>query len=534
MGDKLIEEAERTGQGKAKLAVLPRSLQLLGGLIFVVAFSSIGSVHLMPSTGHGSVKHRDHPQIKGFVYSSARRTNSQTAANNKSDKTRGQQPTQHSSSPDESTSSSTRTLALVYPPGLMGGYRNQVIRFIGLCMYAKQNNMTQLLEPSILWSTQLQGIGTSVQWLPIPMDWLFDVDYWNQVASAEGLPRLVHEVPNSDCWQSGLFDGYNTSDWGPLARASLLESKSFVGVTNETVRMISNDPTFKARRTDVLPAVSHCTKPFVYGSGKMGGRLWNDVMKWREKKSTSSSLPHDVDRAVLRALQPAPRWQEVAQSCLARNGNDNNMLSYVALHARIELEMFAHPCGKTMERNLTNIFRQVQHLVEEKEPPLPHNNITGLFVAVSRTGMEYTSDYNAGLREIAEHNVRVFDHFVGHADVKLGEHLNIFECGERLLQDYYRDNPHVPDHGSLLQAVVNFHLAVNAAIFVGVRGSSYSTDVWTTRFYLGKGQENYRYTKDGAVEPIENGGLPDPHVNCGTLNRKAAHNGPGRLMMNKG
>ena len=482
----------------AKRSVLPRSLKALACVILFVALWNIGSVHYLPGGHHHLSTTREHHdlQMKRFVDSSANRL-------------------------------PRRTLALVYPPGLMGGYRNQVIRFIGLCLYAKRNNMTQLLEPSLLWSTQLHGIGTSVQWFPIPMHWLFDIDYWNEVAKTEGLPRIVPDVPSlsSDCWQAGLFDQYNTSDWGPLPRAAFLETKSLVGVTNETYRMISNDPTFKARRTDVLPAVSHCTQPFVYGGGKMGGRLWNDIMKYRERNG-AAALPDHIDRAVLRALQPAPRWQQVANSCLADRAS-----SYVALHARIELEMFSHPCGKTMERNLTNILSQVQHLVQAREHEEPHLNITGLFIAVSRTGMAYSDEYTRRLREIADYNVQVFDYYTGHAHARLGEHLNVFECGERLLQDFYRENPNVPDHGSLLQAVVNFHLAVNAAIFVGVRGSSYSTDVWTTRYHLGKGKDNYRYTTDGAVEAIENGGLPDPHVNCGTLNRKVAQNAGGMMMM---
>ena len=417
-----------------------------------------------------------------------------------------------------STEAPPKTLALVYPPGLMGGYRNQVIRFIGLCHYAKQHNMTQLWQPSLLWSTQVQGIGTNIQWLPIPMEWIFDIDHWNQVAAIEGLPRIVNKLPvKSDCWQSGLFDNYNTSDWGTLARASLLESGSLVGVTNETFRMISNDPTFRARRIDVLPTVNHCQQPYAYGGGKMAGRLWNDMMKFREK---NKPLPGQVDRHVLRALQPARKWQEVAHSCLSLSAPDQ---TYVALHARVELEMLSHACGVSMERNLTKIFDQVEALVQAKrQQDQSASNIAGLFVAVSRTGMAYSKEYNAKLRPIAEHNVHFFDQYVN--GTKLADDLHVFECGERLLEDFYQQHPDVPDHGSLLQAVVNFHLAVNAEIFVGVRGSSYSTDVWTTRYYLGRGKENYRYTQEGNVQAIENDGLPDPHVNCGKANKNAKKN----------
>jgi hypothetical protein len=61
--------------------------------------------------------------------------------------------------------------------------------------------------------------------------------------------------------------------------------------------------------------------------------------------------------------------------------------------------------------------------------------------------------------------------------------------------------------------MINFHVATEASIFVGVRGSSYSTDIWTTRFHLGKGDSNYEYTPDSIIQ-IDNGGLPPPHSNC--------------------
>ena len=68
---------------------------------------------------------------------------------------------------------------------------------------------------------------------------------------------------------------------------------------------------------------------------------------------------------------------------------------------------------------------------------------------------------------------------------KIGSNTNyhrlaLFECGSTVLEEFYAQNPDVPDHGSLLQSVVNFQVAVDSDIFVGVSGSSYSTDVWAT------------------------------------------------------
>jgi hypothetical protein len=60
---------------------------------------------------------------------------------------------------------------------------------------------------------------------------------------------------------------------------------------------------------------------------------------------------------------------------------------------------------------------------------------------------------------------------------------------------------------------MNFYIATNATIFVGVARSSWSTDVWTTRYYQGKGATNFQYTPDGII-PVPNGGLPAAHKNC--------------------
>lgn len=487
MGEKVPCNADKqpTVTVRGRPAFLPRSLQALALLILLVAVWNIGSSHVVETKqgNDGGVR------IKSNFL------------NGKDDLSTNHS---HSKLPE-------RTLALLYPPGLLGGYRNQVIRFIGLCVYAKRNNYTQLFLPSLLWSTQLEGIGTKVQWLPIPMDWVFDIDYWNEMAPKEGLPRIVKEVPDSDCWRHGLFDSLNTTDWGPLARASFLSSGSLLGATNDTWRMVSNVPGYNSRRVDLLPTVQHCARPAVYGGGKMGGRLWSDMMHLREKEKP---IPGHVDRGVLRALRPLEQWRKLASSCMSLNADE----TYVALHARIELEMMSHACGFYMERNLTNIFNQVQNLVETKQQDI-RKKIAGLFVAVSRTGMEWTDQYHEKYQEIANHNLQVFDEHVG-GHTKLGDKVSVFECGERLLQDFYHVYPEAVDHGTLLQAVVNFDLAVNAPIFVGVEGSSYSTDVFTTRYYLGRGHHNYRYTRNGKVEAVPNDGLPEPHVNCKTLNNK--------------
>lgn len=74
----------------------------------------------------------------------------------------------------------------------------------------------------------------------------------------------------------------------------------------------------------------------------------------------------------------------------------------------------------------------------------------------------------------------------------------------------------LPDNyfGDLIPSVLNFWLAVQADVFVGVRRSSWSTDVWTTRYYMGKGGRNFEYTSKNGIRSIGNNGLPEPHRNC--------------------
>lgn len=68
--------------------------------------------------------------------------------------------------------------------------------------------------------------------------------------------------------------------------------------------------------------------------------------------------------------------------------------------------------------------------------------------------------------------------------------------------------------GDLLPSMMNFWLAVRAEVFVGVKKSSWSTHVWTTRYYMGKGAKNFEYTQDQGILQIGNGGLPESHKQC--------------------
>jgi hypothetical protein len=387
------------------------------------------------------------------------------------------------------------TLALLSPPGLLGGYRNQVLRWMAFVLYAKHHQLEQIYLPSILWSTQIVTTTNESKWFPIPMEWIFDIEYWNQFHPQ--LPLLISEpLKHSDCWIIPRPTANTTLH--PLQQAAL--ERGYLHPLANITHQINN---FNPRKQDFLPLVQHCQHPTVYGGGIQAGRLWNDYLEYMKKKSTlkQSNESSHVDEWVYRALRPAPQWGTVAQQCVLPHAPH-----YAVLHARLEMDMMAHVCGLDMERNLTQILRQVATVFENDYP-----HVTGLVIAVSRVGMMAPTQ-SPERQAHAQHNLNTLNRLVRDGWRVGSRQVQVLECGERLVQEYYESHPEVVDHGSLLHSVVNFDLAVNADVFIGVRSSSYSTDVLTSRYYMGKGNQNYRYTKTDHIEKVE--GLPEPHSNC--------------------
>mmetsp|Transcript_24343 Transcript_24343/g.57681 ORF Transcript_24343/g.57681 Transcript_24343/m.57681 type:complete len:253 (-) Transcript_24343:62-820(-) len=217
---------------------------------------------------------------------------------------------------------------------------------------------------------------------------------------------------------------------------------------------------------------------------------------------------------------------------------------YLALHARVEVDMMLHKCGKKMEKNLTKIFEMADTFLSNYNKNIsdPHNDnddspqLQGTFVAVSRNSMQIpTTDKE--ISAFADNNWAVLnirspqqqqeqqqDHDLLTRDEGI---TPIFECGEIWMDKWYNDTSNIiiqggsdqnrqsdDFYGSIVPSIINFYIAVQATIFVGVDKSSWSTDVWTTRYHLGKGETNFRYTQHDGVIPVSNRGLPPPHKNC--------------------
>jgi hypothetical protein len=408
------------------------------------------------------------------------------------------------------THDTNATVALLTPPGFLGGYRNQVIRLISLCVHARQHDIHQLLLPSLVWGTQIDAVGYGGTWRSIPMDHIFDIHHWNSFAP-HSVPRLVNADAlghESDCWSSTQNDSIHA--YVDALQTLALQSGRITPIQNITRDFFLDALHVNPRKVDYLPLVEHCHNPKVYGGGKRLGRLWKDYLHYRS--IYPHMVPFAMDRAVMTALQPAPTWRTVAHACIQQHTSS----SFVALHARVELEFLHHPCGMTAESNLTTLL----HTVQQTLTPL-HPSLSALFVAVSRDGVVAKGDpkmYRAS-QAIADDNRAALDRYLGDGTTSTSRSellggWTVFTCGDRALQQYYTQYPNSPRYGSLLESVLNFYIAVQSDVFVGVGNSSYSADVFTTRYYQGKGDTNYRYSKTEGLVLVENGGLPEPHVNC--------------------
>ncbi len=482
---------------------------------------------------------------------------------------------------------SAPTLALLYPPGLLGGYRNQAMRFVALCRHAVDHGVAQLLLPSLLWNTRYPhhpGNDYRTFW-PVPFEVLFDVDHWNsfhvpgelvgsevnhtEMTNLINLPFLVSVIAGGDCWRNRSDDDLTnidstfpttqyshnaTANGNSTRRADRFVPPFVAQVLRENVLLtpladsaldflLGRVP--KLRQFDVSPLVEHCRHPRVYGGGRGAGFLWNDYISMptrhshrkQQRRGAEARRNTRLIASMHTALVPAPRWQELARSCVRHylgdgggGGSTNNgggpttMPGYLVLHARVETEMMTHKCGAGMENNLTTILAMVDDFVQrfnEKQARI----VQGAVVAVGREGMQVPVG-DPTIDAMARHNWEVLDgrslsssnrsRTTSESSTPPSRssprRVPIFECGDLWVEREYL--PQNEDYGDIIPSMINYWLAVQATAFVGVGKSSWSTDVWTARYYLGRGRSNFEYTAGHGVVPVPNGGMPHPHGSC--------------------
>jgi len=233
--------------------------------------------------------------------------------------------------------------------------------------------------------------------------------------------------------------------------------------------------------------------------------------------------------------------------------------------------------SSSLENGGSNYTSPIGDRLREELQQQLHRPIKGTFVAIARSEIEDVGKYK-GFKAITVHNRDVLNNRSESYDSKGNplffsesfreqqhRRLSFFECGEGWLDHAFYKNvslqqkvftrqksiaknpskdyglyhrygrqairsvtnndtdddenyPLLPlpfnYYGDILPSMLNFWLAVQADVFVGVKKSSWSTSVWTTRYHKGKGDRNFEYTRDRGIIPIENNGLPNPHKIC--------------------
>jgi hypothetical protein len=365
------------------------------------------------------------------------------------------------------------------------------------------------------------------------MDFLFDVDHWNSYS--DHLPLLVDSIDGSDCWEESTIinsteelmyasESSPSTFVTPMASEILKSSALLSPVKNISHQILTGSLNVQTRKLDLLAQVENCTHPIVYGGGRGAGRLWNDYLRMPKAQPGMNETDiraleaSELISFVSKALRPAKKWREVAHQCVkesqlskanAVTTNDlESMAPYIALHPRVETDMMVHRCSKNMEKNLTTIFEMVESFKEHNKDRYGEADLQGIFVAVSRHGMQQKTK-DESVQTLLQENWITLNSSVSRRT------SNFFECGEEMMQRWYSSQPDIEEdyYGSLLPAILNFYIATQATVFIGVSKSSFSNDVWTTRYFSGRGNSNFEYTRTG-ISPIPNGGLPPPHGNC--------------------
>ena len=418
--------------------------------------------------------------------------------------------------------SPTFTLAH-YDPYLLGGFRNQHMRFVAFVHKAVQHNITQILLPSIRWG-DVSKKGRSVG-----HDVLFDVLYWNQRAEEFGLPRLVryekdvlernnhHDEEVIPCFNvsSSMYSGLNEKKWrssGIILRQHSIwdylgEPSIFAHCKYTLDAMHSRKNSNNNTKNDDGPM----TYLVPHGGTKMGGRLWweYDAMQSHRSKPQNDTgkypdhLP--LEQAIYKLLIPS--WpirraiqESLDEAMIGTSSSSSSSLTtinkpvVVALHPRIEHDMLLHEiCSKFMPLNLTKIF-------DESIRTMPKFDL--LFIAVSKALVHgkppELMKQNPRLLQIALENMVTLDQArkYGVFGTKERRGIPMLESGMStagkikfpVMEASNTDGSKVVTAQSLgvtelVASVVNFFTVLQADAFVGVRGSSFSQDVMSVRYY---------------------------------------------------
>jgi hypothetical protein len=97
--------------------------------------------------------------------------------------------------------SNETVLAMISPPGVISGYLNQMMRFLGLVVIALERDVKYILLNSLVSITPDNSDLGKIDFVPFSS--IFDIGHWNTFQGK--LPQIVdyHESSNYTCWKMG-------------------------------------------------------------------------------------------------------------------------------------------------------------------------------------------------------------------------------------------------------------------------------------------------------------------------------------------
>lgn len=311
----------------------------------------------------------------------------------------------------------------------------------------------QVLLPSLAFRDYL---GTN-QW--IPLDQLFDVDYWNTYFPQ--LPRFV--------------------SWHPSQHYQFDSKRLRMVVQNQNAATNYTHPQY-------LSDTKQSFQDYVryYQSLPPIPVTNNDNRTDKGEDEEALSRLHPTDRLLLQgALRPAPAMR----AALQQFWNNNNAKNYLAIHLRMEPDYLCHHWGGQglqHGRNLTEIIDRIQ--VQLSQRPMDR-----CFVAVNRRVLEDPTKIPAK----AFPSVQACER----------ERQANLEALNRLIQNGLWDGrvpvverppalakgkQSVVSTSSLWGALMDAEICRHATIFVGRLGSTFALNIIRRRSAMGN-HENYNY-----------------------------------------
>mmetsp|Transcript_25450 Transcript_25450/g.38106 ORF Transcript_25450/g.38106 Transcript_25450/m.38106 type:complete len:447 (+) Transcript_25450:22-1362(+) len=340
----------------------------------------------------------------------------------------------------------------------LAGLCNQYQRFVGMSFLATQEGYDEIIEESILWK---DTYGTNEM---IPHYMLWDVVHWNTFYPT--IPRFAS------------FDSKVHTD--------LVLSTSEVKYGEDTVFIK------KGVRFNPNISVNIYEEATPRGLGRNPNQAINRFMQFEKKLSWGHTLPETVMYKTILggALRPHPNLQLIINNTIAElNGAEKK--GYMVLHARIEPDMMrqnVRVCTDKRVMNMTDII----NMLYEKFPEPPVSAVLLVFSRDIIENEEANDKQDDDFHKLNSHNLKILNEL--RENGMWGGKVKVVEAGSRMVEE--SGNDFYAYYYNFVGSIVNFFIAVQAAILVGTEVSTFSTYAMNSRFYR-ESRENYFYRPGG-------------------------------------